>query len=298
MNQPNINYQQTRLEHTKRKYDTLGLPDLRGKRYADLGCNAGMFCRFAADEGASKIVGVDIDAHLLDIARENVPEAEFFNFRFEDIVLDDHTFDVITIASAIHYSKRFLNVADIILDLLADDGLLVIEGGLYDPDGKTELNTPVPNWREIGDHCRHLSRRFVADVLFPHCEVTLVGPSLKQGGDNLKRYAIHIRKRPGEQRPTTPVTAQLDLPEFLKAITTSDTTIHDKYPIKAYFEVISRLSEAPYAPVAPEQLEALAKFIKAEIAYCTSDWADSVVYLDVGNTHLGQLICSGTQDSR
>ncbi|MEM1051354.1 MAG: class I SAM-dependent methyltransferase [Pseudomonadota bacterium] len=296
MSQANINYQQSRLEHTKRKYDTLGLPDLRGKRYADLGCNAGMFCRFAVDDGASKVVGVDIDARLLDIARENVPEAEFFNSRFEDIALDDHTFDVITIASAIHYSERFLVVANIILDLLADDGLLVIEGGLYDPEGKTELNTPVPNWREIGDHCRHLSRRFVADVLFPHCEVSLVGPSLRQGGDNLERYAVHVRKRPGEQRIASPVTARLDLPEFLRAITTSDTTIQDKYQIKAYFDVISCLSADPTAPVAPDRLEELARLVNAEIAYCTSDWADNVIVFDAQNSDLGQLISAEIRD--
>ena len=292
MNQSNIIYQKSRLEHTKRKYETLKLPDLAGKRYADLGCNAGMFCRFAVDAGAAKVVGVDIDARLLEIARENVPEAEFFNFRFEDIALAEHKFDVITIASAIHYSQRFLEVADIILDLLADDGLLVIEGGLYDPEGATALNTPVPNWREIGDHCRHLSRRFVADILFPHCDVALVGPSLQQGGDNLNRYAVHIVKRPGAARPADAVVAQLDLPEFLKALAVSDTTIQDKYAIKAHMDDIARLAEDPAAPIASERLTPLADLIKAEIVYCTGDWAGRVTFLNAGDSELGRLIAA------
>lgn len=291
MNQSNIIYQKSRLEHTKRKFETLKLPDLAGKRYADLGCNAGMFCRFAADAGADKVVGVDIDARLLEIARENVPEAEFFNFRFEDIALEGHKFDVITIASAIHYSQQFLKVADIILSLLADDGLLVIEGGLYDPEGATQLNTPVPNWREIGDHCRHLSRRFVADVLFPHCDVTLVGPSLQQGGDNLNRYALHITKTPGATRPASATVAQLDLTEFLKALAVSDTTIQDKYAIKAHMDDMARLAADPAAPIAPEQLAPLAELIKAEIAYCTGDWAASIIY-SRADTALGGLVAA------
>ena len=288
MNQSNIIYQKSRLEHTKKKYETLQLPDLAGKRYADLGCNAGMFCRFAADAGAADVVGVDIDVKLLEIARENVPEATFFHFRFEDIDIPDRKFDVITIASAIHYSQRFLDVADIILDLLADDGLLVIEGGLYDPEGATALNTPVPNWREIGDHCRHLSRGFVADILFPHCDVALVGPSLQQGGDNLNRYALHIRKTPGATRATA--VAQLDLREFLKALAVSDTTIQDKYPIKAHMNDIIRLAGDLNAPVAPDQLAALAGLVKAEVAYCTGDWAETVVFSNTDGSDLGRLI--------
>ena len=146
----------------------------------------------------------------------------------------------------------------------------------------------MPNWREIGDHCRHLSRGFVADILFPHCDVALVGPSLQQGGDNLNRYALHIRKTPGATR-TAPV-AQLDLREFLKALAVSDTTIQDKYPIKAHMNDIIRLAGDLNAPVAPDQLAALAGLVKAEISYCTKDWAQSVVISDASGSDLYKMI--------
>ena len=45
------------------------LPDLKGKRVADLGCGFGWFCRFAWDEGAASVVGFDVSDNMLARAR-------------------------------------------------------------------------------------------------------------------------------------------------------------------------------------------------------------------------------------
>lgn len=296
MSDVNVSYQTSRIDHTQRKFRSLGLPSLHGKRYLDLGCNAGTFCALALEEGAASVAGLDIDERMVQHAKQEIPEAEFFQSRFEDMDLGTREFDVITIASAIHYSREFLVVAKNIFDCLSPQGLLVIEGGLFDPLGSTTLNAPVPNWRQIGDHCRHLSSRFVSDVMFPDSNVTLVGPSLQQGGDNLSRYVLHVKRNGAtaslERRP-----ACIELEAFIRALAMSYDTIQSRYPISAYVEDIKRaalLGAGTFDSIMKNQQDLL-QLIASEIEFCTSDWASEIVLRDCYNTEAAQEIVSNLE---
>jgi len=44
--------------------------DFRGKTVLDLGCNIGYFCFKARESGAKKVLGIDIDAEVIEIARK------------------------------------------------------------------------------------------------------------------------------------------------------------------------------------------------------------------------------------
>ena len=44
------------------------LPQLKDKSILDLGCGYGWHCKYAANKGASKIVGVDISTKMLELA--------------------------------------------------------------------------------------------------------------------------------------------------------------------------------------------------------------------------------------
>ena len=291
MNDANVIYQRSRLEHTRKKFLSLDLPPLNGKRYLDLGCNAGAFCEFALEEGARQVGGVDIDPKLVEIARERLPTVEFFIYRFEEMDLGSREYDIITIASAIHYSQEFLVVAERIFRYLAPDGLLVVEGGLFDPMGNTMLNTPVPNWRLIGDHCRHLSMNFVSEVLFPSSDVRLVGPSLQQDGDNLSRYALHVARNYAECSMAKR-SAHVDLEGFIRALAISHDTVHKKYSISNHMGPIKRsalLGPGEFDSLlaaGPEVLD----IIVSEVLYCVSDWASEVVLRDCYGSETGRHI--------
>lgn len=290
MSDDNLNYQRSRIEHTRKKFDLLDLPPLSGKRYLDLGCNSGMFCRFAVDEGAADVFGIDIDPKLIALAEDYVPEAGFLTSRFENIELENRQFDYVSIASAIHYSQDFVTVANKIMGLVKDGGLLVIEGGLFDPAGNSALNTPVPGWRKIGDHCRQLTMGFVTDVLFPNCDVKLSGPSLNQGGDNLARYVLHITKPQDEPfLPSRKTVARLDLEAFIRSLAVSFDTINAKYPMSKHMEGIklaALMGQGKYADYlnSRDVVEAIVQ----EIKYCTSDWATEVEIVDVYQSQLGK----------
>src|SRR5262245_23890403 len=44
------------------------VPDMRGQRVLDLGCGFGWFCRWARQEGAAQVLGVDVSKKMLSRA--------------------------------------------------------------------------------------------------------------------------------------------------------------------------------------------------------------------------------------
>lgn len=44
-------------------------PDLQGKRVLDLGCGYGWHCKYAVEQGAAHMLGIDISHKMLDEAQ-------------------------------------------------------------------------------------------------------------------------------------------------------------------------------------------------------------------------------------
>ena len=49
-------------------------PDFSGKRVLDLGCGYGWHCRYAARQGAARVLGLDLSEKMLDRARQMTQE--------------------------------------------------------------------------------------------------------------------------------------------------------------------------------------------------------------------------------
>ena len=60
------------------------LPDVKGKRVLDLGCGYGWFCRFAQEQGAAEVMGVDVSEKMLARAREAAQHEGLGNVTFEE----------------------------------------------------------------------------------------------------------------------------------------------------------------------------------------------------------------------
>jgi len=71
-------------------------------RYLDLGCGAGMAVEKALARGAAA-TGLDAAAPLLEIAREQAPEAEFDLGDLEVLPYEDGNFDVVTGFNSFQY---------------------------------------------------------------------------------------------------------------------------------------------------------------------------------------------------
>jgi ubiquinone/menaquinone biosynthesis C-methylase UbiE len=81
------------------------LPDVRGRRVVDLGCGFGWFCRWAAQQGAAQVLGLDVSEKMLARAQAFPPQAAISYVRadLERLELPEAVFDLAYSSLAFHY---------------------------------------------------------------------------------------------------------------------------------------------------------------------------------------------------
>ena len=137
------------------------LPDLRGKRVADLGCGFGWFCRFAWDEGAASVVGFDVSDNMLARARATSnPAIVYEKADLEVLELPQASVDLVYSSLAFHYLKDLQALLRRVHAALAPGGQLVFStehpiymapvhpGWSKDADGRTTW--PVNGYLDEG----------------------------------------------------------------------------------------------------------------------------------------------------
>lgn len=85
------------------------LPELRNKSVLDLGCGFGWHCRYAREQQASSVIGVDISEKMLQKAREMTDDSaiSYIHMPIEDIHFSDSQFNVVISSLAFHYIESF-----------------------------------------------------------------------------------------------------------------------------------------------------------------------------------------------
>ncbi len=85
------------------------LPALRDKHVLDLGCGFGWHCRYARQQQARSVVGVDLSEKMLARARASTNDAaiEYRRLAIEDIDFSAGAFDVVLSSLALHYVEHF-----------------------------------------------------------------------------------------------------------------------------------------------------------------------------------------------
>ncbi|WP_347254537.1 class I SAM-dependent methyltransferase [Leminorella grimontii] len=103
------------------------LPDFAGKRVLDLGCGFGWHCIYAAERGAASVLGTDISANMLSVAREKTSfsNVEYRQIAIEDVNLTAHSVDVVISSLALHYVEDFESVCQRVYEGLAPGGTFV-----------------------------------------------------------------------------------------------------------------------------------------------------------------------------
>ena len=173
--------------HTLDKLKALKLPDLAGRSFLDVGCNEGFFCGFASFQGARRVVGVDHSRGFIERARRRFPGCEFICADWNH--LPEERFDVILLASALHYAEDQPGLVDRLVGMRAPDGLLVLELGI--------ASSPKAEWTRIkrGIDERYFPsmpkvREFLSDYAWKW-----MGKSVPQAGDPVGRHVIHVSRR-------------------------------------------------------------------------------------------------------
>jgi SAM-dependent methyltransferase len=168
------------------KLRLLRLPELGGKSFLDVGCNEGFFCGFAKFENAACVVGVDRCSSSIQKARKRFPACEFLEQGWEE--LPAGPFDVILLASSLHYAKDQEGLIHNLVERLTVDGILVLELGIGPKERgewvevKSGADKRVfPTWAKL------------EEILEPYAWKNF-GPSLCKKG-HPERYIVHVRRR-------------------------------------------------------------------------------------------------------
>ena len=140
------------------------LPDFTGKRVLDLGCGYGWHAFYAAENGAEKVLGIDLSEKMLAVARE---KNTFQNVRFargamEDVRFPDGSFDAVLSSLALHYVKDYAELVSRVYRWLTPGGAFVFsaehptftaygnQDWYYSPEGEI-LHFPVDRYFYEGE---------------------------------------------------------------------------------------------------------------------------------------------------
>jgi ubiquinone/menaquinone biosynthesis C-methylase UbiE len=111
------------------------LPDLSGKRVLDLGCGFGWFVRWARQQGASSVVGLDLSERMLARAKADSddPHITYVRSDFEYVDLSEASYDFVYSSLALHYVQDFALLMKTVHRALVPDAFFVftIEHPIY-----------------------------------------------------------------------------------------------------------------------------------------------------------------------
>lgn len=103
------------------------IPDLSGGRVVDLGCGYGWFCRWAREQGAASVLGIDVSEKMLARARDQTPDPAIGYLRadMEHLDLPAGSFDLAYSSLALHYVADLAGLIAAVHRALARAGQLI-----------------------------------------------------------------------------------------------------------------------------------------------------------------------------
>ena len=123
------------------------LPPLAGRRIVDLGCGFGWFARYAAEEGAASVLGLDLSENMIARAKvETVSPAVRYEIADLDTLdLPEGAFDLAYSSLAFHYIADFDRLVRTVHAALTPGASFVftIEHPIY-------MAPSQPDWAEVG----------------------------------------------------------------------------------------------------------------------------------------------------
>ncbi len=84
------------------------LPPIEGTRILDLGCGMGWFCRWAAEQGAAEVLGIDLSSNMLERAREmGGPDTIVYRQAdLDELTLETASRELVYSSLAFHYLRN------------------------------------------------------------------------------------------------------------------------------------------------------------------------------------------------
>ncbi|MFW9818736.1 MAG: class I SAM-dependent methyltransferase, partial [Candidatus Thorarchaeota archaeon] len=107
----------------------------------DVGCGAGIpTSKFLIKRGI-RVTGIDLSNKMLDLARENVPNAEFIKMDMNKLKFNENTFDgIVSVYTLFHVPKKnHLRIFKKFFEILKPGGILLINTGVSESEGESNF---------------------------------------------------------------------------------------------------------------------------------------------------------------
>lgn len=139
-------------------------PDVTGKRVLDLGCGYGWHCKYAAQMGASYVLGLDGSTKMIEqaVLRNSDAKIEYKVCDLEDYIYPKETFDLVVSNLVLHYIKDLEGIYKKVYQTLKQGGCFLFniehptftagihQDWIYDEKG-TPLYWPVDQYYSSGE---------------------------------------------------------------------------------------------------------------------------------------------------
>ena len=188
-------------------------PQLKGKNVLDLGCGYGWHCKFAAMQGAERVLGIDSSEKMIEQAkrRNSDVKTEYRICRIEEYGYPEDTWDCVVSNLALHYIDDIAEVFQNVRKTLKTGGVFIFniehpvftagvsQDWIYSEEGEP-LYWPIDDYFVSGErHTRFLG----CDVVKRHHTLTQILKGLLDNGFEL--LAVE---------EATPPKEMADLPEM------------------------------------------------------------------------------------
>lgn len=138
------------------------LPNMHGMNIVDLGCGYGWFCRYAREQGAENVLGIDLSENMLNKAKSMTFDENIVYRRenLEHLQLTENHYNLVYSSLAFHYIENLPALLKTIYRSLVPGGYLVFSaehpiftapkhpGWLIDKDGNKSW--PVDSYQQEG----------------------------------------------------------------------------------------------------------------------------------------------------
>lgn len=143
-------------------------PSVKGKKILDLGCGYGWHCKFAAEQGAAHVLGIDLSSKMIEEAKKrNAGEQiEYRVCGIDEYEYPENTWDCVISNLALHYIEDIELIFQKIHRTLKPDGIFLfnIEHSVFTAgvgqdwiytDAGTPKYWPIDNYFFSGERKTH-----------------------------------------------------------------------------------------------------------------------------------------------
>lgn len=149
------------------------LPPVEGRRVLDLGCGYGWHCIWAVENGAESVLGVDLSARMLEVARGKIAgdarlsaRIEYRHGAIESLEFPENSFDLVLSSLSLHYVADYPAVVEKVRRWLRPGGqfIFTVEHPVFTAEGSQDWvygengeirHFPVDNYYREGPRTAH-----------------------------------------------------------------------------------------------------------------------------------------------